>query len=619
MYCATKKILFLALLFLACSKLCAQQTYFEKANRTFNIDSSIFYAEKHLEWVTQKRDTAQIVEIVCLLSKNYTLKSRYARAEKLVEKTLAYPFVKNNNISRGKLYRELATIYKFNGLYAQSLEYYLKAHQLFEKSKSWHNLLSSKIDLAEYYRKLGKYKKANEYVSGAFALHHKKQLADTALLIRLYNRAAAIDNESNPDSRFTIGKSKMALMLAQKSGNKYAEATSLNELGFTYKNLNKPDSAEYFYKSAEEAWISVGATREALNAMNNRAVLYSHNDYPKQKIMEVFSEIIRKVNTENIDYPLADAYSFLYNISLREGDSARALKYFYKYHESAVARVRKENDAQITNITEKYENEKAKKEVKRVSGELTQSKEQLELKEAENVRVYVFLIILVVMLGVIAFLLVRINRANKKLKERNREKDTLIQEIHHRVKNNLQFISSLVNMQMNSSSSDVEIHTLNDASRRIKAMALVHEMLYNQKESTGISIKQYLEELISSLNEVVNSNSIPIQFKMQLDEVNFNVTNSIALGMITSELVSNSMKHAFENTPQPEIEIRLQAGDDKTVLFSVRDNGAGLKGGNESKKTLGIRLIDIFSRQLKGKYKIENNSGCIYEIKFAAK
>lgn len=604
---------------LSCTLAYGQKNYFEKAKKSHNIDTAVFYGEKQLKLVTQKKDSLLIIDAICFLSGKYSIKGRYAMAQKLAEQGLSYAIVKKTPSLKGKLYLELGHINKLKESYAQALNYYIKAHTLFEKSSSWGELLRCKVGLAEYYRRLGKFKPANEYIQSAFDLYKEKKIADTSLLVRIYNRAAAIDNESGTNTKSVISKSKKALMLAQRSGDRYAAAVSMNELGFTYKNLKKNDSCEYYYKEAEKVWFSIGADREAMNAMNNRAMFYAHNNYPKSTTDKLYAEMVLIVNDKKIDYALSDAYSYFHREYTNRGDLKNALKFFSLYHNSVVDRLRSENDIEIINITEQYESEKAKKEVRRISGDLSTSREALKLKNAENKRMYFFIAILVLLIGAIAFLLVRIKKANRELQNRNREKDALIQEIHHRVKNNLQFISSLVNMQMNSSSNEAEIHSLSDASRRIKAMALVHEMLYNQKDAEGIGIKQYLEELIASLNDVVNSEKISIRFKMHLSEMNFNVSSAIALGMITSELVSNSMKHAFQGVEKPQIEITLEKTVTKEVVFRVKDNGRGMHEIITGKKTLGMRLIDIFSRQLKGKYSVKNNQGCEYEIKFALK
>lgn len=158
------------------------------------------------------------------------------------------------------------------------------------------------------------------------------------------------------------------------------------------------------------------------------------------------------------------------------------------------------------------------------------------------------------MLGYLSY---KLKQANRILNLKNLEKHTFIQEIHHRVKNNLQFVSSLMNMQITSSHNPNYIDALTDATRRIRAMALVHEMLCNQNELQGLDIKQYLSELIHSITDIVNTKDLQIKFIIEVESLYFNTNKSIALGMITSELISNSIKYAFVKTDNPEIKILL--------------------------------------------------------------
>ena len=595
-----------------------QNSYYELALKTNNVDSSIHYLEKSIEQTKLNKDTAQLIEETCLLARNFVAKSIYSRSVKLVEEALSYPFVDKHRIYKARLFLELAATYRHEGSYTESLKNYHKASDLFEELSAWHFLVNCQVQMAEYYRRIRKHKIATEYIDRSFKDYDKYYLNDTTLLIYIHNRAAAIANESNPNVDVSIQHSRKALNFAIASGNKNAQATSLNELGFTYKNLQMIDSSEFFYKKAEDIWFSIGAFREALNATNNRAMLYRHNDYKIDSVAPLYNWMINTVEEKNIDYLLSDAYAYLNDCALEGGDSAMAYKYLQKYHTTIVDDLRKHHNAEVVNITERYESKKAKEEAKRVSAELSDSLTTLKKKEAESKWMVAFLFILVILITVILFLFVKINKTNKELETRNDEKDVLIQEIHHRVKNNLQFIGSLINMQKNSSSDDKEITSLNDASRRIRAMALVHEMLYNHKELNGISIKKYLEELVLLLDQLVNTEEIPIDFKISIEDDKFNVSDSIALGMITSELVSNSIKHAFYGVEHPEINIRLKKVND-LILFQMKDNGVGQEDVSKERTSLGLRLIDIFSRQLKGKYSIQTNNGYDYKLQFAIK
>lgn len=197
------------------------------------------------------------------------------------------------------------------------------------------------------------------------------------------------------------------------------------------------------------------------------------------------------------------------------------------------------------------------------------------------------------------------------------EQTALLQELHHRVKNNLQIISSLISLQTNSSTDSSEIHSLNDASRRIRAVALVHEMLYKQ-DKAEIDIKFYLTELASTINELVNVQQLPIKFNLDVDNIVLKVDQAVALGMITSELISNSIKYAFTGVDHPEVILSLhKKNNGNTIVYIVKDNGPGNVSKDVNDKTrFGMRLIDIFSRQIKGSHSFCNNNGFTYELQF---
>lgn len=150
-------------------------------------------------------------------------------------------------------------------------------------------------------------------------------------------------------------------------------------------------------------------------------------------------------------------------------------------------------------------------------------------------------------------------------------------------------------------------------------MALVHEMLYNQGNTEGIQIKRYLEELTSTLRELVDVDEKPIEFTMDVDDLQFDVSTSIALGMISSEFIANSIKHAFIEIDKPKILVSLKKDEQgNNHIFMLEDNGPGFEQ-TESSSSLGLRLIDIFSRQLKGDYELSTKSGCKFEINFKVK
>lgn len=205
----------------------------------------------------------------------------------------------------------------------------------------------------------------------------------------------------------------------------------------------------------------------------------------------------------------------------------------------------------------------------------------------------------------------------KTIENQNKEKDVLIDEINHRVKNNLQFISAILELQLNKQYSPDVIQALLGTSRRIKAMSLVHELLNNKQSQKGISVRTYIQELVDNLKDMAIDESRPIEIFMDIDDLRMDSSTALPLGMIISELVSNSFKHAFTGITHPEVCIVVK-NDAATgfIRLTVSDNGNGYQRPTKPASGLGSSLVDIFSRQLQGTYTLDTNGHFSYMLQF---
>jgi two-component sensor histidine kinase len=520
--------------------------------------------------------------------------------------------------------RILANLYLNKGViknnlndFGAALEFFFNAKNSFEKLKEWNKLVATYVNIAEFYRKTGSYTDAREFIEKALTTYGEHQLDDLLLLNKIYNRSAAINNESNPDPSYSLSDSKKALELAKQLSMPDLMAVSYNEMGFTYKNLQKVDSSEIFYREAERIWMKQEKYQEALHAMANRAQLYQHNNYPENQFVNLYKRIVFLSDSLDVKYPLMNISWALYNLYLEKGDTSAAYRYFRMHHDESMEFYNLKTRSELHNVGARFKNEEIRSQYLAISQELRQSSKNLEQQRKQQLILIIALSILGILLVLIGYLFFRLRASNAILSDKNKEKDTLIQEIHHRVKNNLQFISSLINMQVKNTSDEKETDSLLETSRRINAMALVHEMLYNSAEQEGISLKYYLEELIESLYTLVNSDNQHIEIEMDILDIQLNVSDTISLGMITSELISNSMKHAFKKTAKPKISIQLIKEEGHSYTYTVRDNGSGFPKNLKPENSLGLRLVDIFSRQLKGSYEIEGAKGFVYTLKFS--
>lgn len=210
------------------------------------------------------------------------------------------------------------------------------------------------------------------------------------------------------------------------------------------------------------------------------------------------------------------------------------------------------------------------------------------------------------------------SRVEERLRVSLTEKEVLLKEIHHRVKNNLQIVSSLLNLQSDSTPSRQTAALIHESQNRIRAMALIHERLYSSEDLTRITMADYLHDLVHHLFGSYRAYARGIRPDLAVSEVCMNIDTAIPCGLIINELVSNALKHAFPDGRQGEVQVRLQAAGANGYILTVADNGVGLPADLESRdsRSLGLQLVRSLVQQLDGKLAVERADGAAFTITF---
>ncbi len=200
-----------------------------------------------------------------------------------------------------------------------------------------------------------------------------------------------------------------------------------------------------------------------------------------------------------------------------------------------------------------------------------------------------------------------------------REKEVLLQEIHHRVKNNLQVISSLLDLQSQQLEEQAMLEVFRESQNRVKSMALVHEKLYQSKNFARINFAEYTESLTNFLFKAYKLNSGNVKLELDIDEVNFNIEIAIPCGLIINELVSNALKYAFPNNRSGIIRMVIRSEGNNTYTMIVEDNGVGfpIECDLNKVKSLGLQLVNVLVKQLKGTLEIDQSWGSKFQIRFS--
>ena len=207
-------------------------------------------------------------------------------------------------------------------------------------------------------------------------------------------------------------------------------------------------------------------------------------------------------------------------------------------------------------------------------------------------------------------------QAEEHIKASLKEKEVLLKEIHHRVKNNLQIISSLLNLQAGYIQDEHAGEMFKESRNRVKSMALIHEKLYQSKDLARIDFAEYVRSLTTHLFRSYGVNSHAVGLKINVDKILLDIDLAIPCGLIVNELVSNSLKYAFPSGIRGEICIDLNRENEGRLALVVSDNGAGLPPGFDLQKTesLGLQLVSTLTDQLEGKILLERNGGTRFKI-----
>jgi PAS domain S-box-containing protein len=200
------------------------------------------------------------------------------------------------------------------------------------------------------------------------------------------------------------------------------------------------------------------------------------------------------------------------------------------------------------------------------------------------------------------------------------EKEVLLKEIHHRVKNNLQVISSLLYLQSKNIKDEQALEMFQDSQNRVRSMSLVHERLYQSQDLARVDFAEYVRNLANHLFRSYGVNTNIIQLKINVDEVFLGVDMAIPCGLIINELVSNSLKHAFPEGRVGKIHIELCADDESQFTLMVSDNGVGFPEnlGFRDTGSLGLQLVNTLVDQLEGAIELDRRSGTAFKIALAA-
>lgn len=625
------------------------EAMFKKASATQSDPSlGLNLTKQALQYAIHQGNRVIIVKCLNLESQYYGELKKYDSAKVCAHEALSQAEIYHLDSLKGKSWYTLGMIsFSNNNLQQSIVEYnkalvaYKESHQTAGVGTSYLGIGISEQGLTNYSSSIGHYLQAADIF---------QNLGDEMYLAYTFNSIADCFNELSKYGE-TLEYNKKALFIRRKLKDEQGISQSLNNIGFLYYKLQKADSAIYYlsrsleiikndkdssgfvltlqdigaaykikgeFKKAEKYSLraqniasNYGMEKELAGGNADLAEIYTgQKDYAKAlQHVNTAIDTARKLNLTEL---LLKAYTIKYTIYKKTGDYKNAVVYGDKRAQLNDSLFTISANRAITEMATKYKTAQTEKD-----RDAYKVRSQLQQKiVSQQTKYIVVLSIAAVLLA--ALFVIAYNNFRKKNKA-NKRIQTLMQDLHHRVKNNLQILSGLFTMQIDNLSDENTKNALRENEARLTSMNLIHNKLYLDNTTTKIEMNDYLTKLLNHIKDSFGGyKQNEINLRIEVSNIMLEADKAVAIGLIANELTTNAFKYAFNGQVHGEIHLALQLVEKSKILLTLGDNGVGLKAENKDKApSFGLKLVNLMARQLNSTLVVNNNNGVFYQMEIS--
>jgi two-component system, sensor histidine kinase PdtaS len=643
-----------------------------KASGNHNIEASILLANEALSLAESINYQAGIAKAHALTGNLLSRKKDYVNAIVHFEKARIIFQNTNDEFNLAQVLKKTGDVYALRSYFRQSFDNYREAALLLRKTNQQAMLAECQEGMGNIAVSFGRYKNAVGYFQRSLAL--KKNLGDEIGTMTITNKLSlAYMNGKQYDSALYFIK-----QLQKKSPpDSHMLVGAFSNEGIIYSFLNRRDEAWASLKHADDILPAENNNDEKVKICIAKTVYYMATD-DKVMTKKYFDSVANLVTGSRNPEVAITGFNYLAEINSIKGDYKTAYdmirqseKYKDVFRTENIDRMRaeSENASEITlkqkeieylNLENKLKAEQLSKEefqrlallrenllkdsslanqkllmtameteanLRRMQLEREKElrlslsrenelKQQLLNDDKKNNRMLWTGIGALVVLGSVIFIQYRKQlRKNDIIHKQSEELHVLNKEIHHRVKNNLQVISSMLDLQSQTLHDDKATAIIKEGIQRVQSMAFIHQNLYQGNAVNSVNMNEYIKMLSGHLFQSYNIQPEKIKLHTEIENFNLHTDTAIPLGMILNELISNALKYAFKGREKGEIWVNMRKNNNE-LLLQVKDNGVGLPQGFNMEKTssFGYEIINAFAQKLKARTNIESHNGTDVQI-----
>lgn len=512
-------------------------------------------------------------------------------------------------------------IHNYRGEHDLAITYALKARKFYDETDNKNMQCQALIALGQAYHRNNEFNKSTHVFYDAktlaLQLHNKPML--TEIIIGFGN-----NNFGMRRNEAAMVQYKQAETLANELKDKPLQAKASNNIANMLLLQGKTEESLKNYRLAEKYFHECNQPLDELMVYYNIGKLYKDNNKLDSANFYMTKCLVlgTKIHSlEDIKY----AYLGLSECAEKSGNYKNAFQFMKLYEAYSDSLSNNENKSLIAKLELEYQ----KKQDKTL---IEQQQRELAIRKRDNFYAILGLSVLslLIILGVVLFLRSkRLNRAlqasNVEIKEQNKtidkalkEREILLKEVHHRVKNSLQIISSLLNLQESQLTDETAIMAINNSKTRIQTIALMHQSLYQRDADLGmVNSSSYLKSILELQLEALSDQYNPVKASLKLVEQELSIDQAVPLGLIASEIINNALKYAYVDAETPLLNIESHSTDNQFEL-RIEDNGKGFDHQNiKLQYSLGLEIVEALTEQLRGRMEcITGKTGTKFIFKF---
>ncbi len=568
---------------------------------TKHLDSAKFYFAKALPIALKKSDSITVFYCYKYLGDAYEQHQHYDST--LLMYDYCEKFIPKNDLKLTPfLLGDKAYTYQLLYDYDKSTELTLQALKLATKLGDKRRIASLSISVAEGFSELNLNKQAEEYYVNA--IHYSKQTKDTLMLYESHKYYGAYFlNNKQFDFAYLNFIEAEGFAIALKDS--ISMAYVWQHLADYYWYKKNTDTSFYFAKKAEIIWERRAEYLDLSAVYLQQAKFYLQLN--KYKQAEIFLLKTEKLIKQDLYFneEFYSCYSELYSKTNRN-----KLAYNYLIKAKLCGQQIHENErlAKTTSLRLKFEADQKEIIIKQEKDKKLIAQLDAQVKQNQRNIAYIILITVIIALAIVVVAYQKIknknqllNTSNNKLHNLASQKQILLKEVHHRVKNNLTTLKSLLFLQAKASDNAEVKLILEECQLRIQSMALIHQNLYEEGGKETVEFHQFIEQLIEALKLSFNTVVTQVEVEIKSNKVSLDISLALFLGLVLNELVTNSYKYAFKNKTKGKISLNI-AHENEKIIVTYYDDGVGLPNGfTETTEGFGFKLMRILTQQINAK------------------